>query len=122
VERIYLYVPPEEYAEAKALPSISRRAPSCRRVNWERTRRYGQKKARLSSRSPTRFSKHSGSFPSDFVSEADAGQYSRMALGTTRAAGIKHFGIRVHGAGEYPVADQSLHRLSSITAHSRTGF
>ena len=25
-----------------------------------------------------------------------------MALGTIRAAGIKHFGIRVHGAGEYP--------------------
>jgi len=48
------------------------------------------------------FSKHSGSLPSDFVSEADAGQYSRMALGTIRAAGIKHFGIRVHGAGEYP--------------------
>ncbi len=48
------------------------------------------------------FSKYSGSLPSDFVSEADAGQYSRMALGTIRAAGIKHFGIRVHGAGEYP--------------------
>jgi DNA processing protein len=25
-----------------------------------------------------------------------------MALGTIGAAGIKHFGIRVHGAGEYP--------------------
>jgi DNA processing protein len=48
------------------------------------------------------FNKHSGSLPSDFVSEADAGQYSRIALGTIRAADIRYFGIRVHGAGEYP--------------------
>jgi DNA processing protein len=48
------------------------------------------------------FSKHPGSLPSDFVSEVDASQYSRMALGTIRAARIRHFGIRVHGAGEYP--------------------
>ncbi len=48
------------------------------------------------------FRQHPGSVPSDFVSSGDAEQYSRMALGTIRAAGIKHFGIRVHGAGEYP--------------------
>lgn len=48
------------------------------------------------------FRQHPGSIPSDFVSPGDAEQYSRMALGTIRAAGIKHFGIRVHGAGEYP--------------------
>jgi DNA processing protein len=48
------------------------------------------------------FRQHPGSVPSDFVSLGDAEQYSRMALGTIRAAGIKHFGIRVHGAGEYP--------------------
>ncbi len=48
------------------------------------------------------FRQHPGSVPSDFVSPGDAEQYSRMALGTIRAAGIKHFGIRVHGAGEYP--------------------
>jgi DNA processing protein len=49
------------------------------------------------------FREHPGSVPSDFVQAAEAEQYSRMALGTIRAAGIKHFGIRVHGAGEYPL-------------------
>jgi DNA processing protein len=48
------------------------------------------------------FREHPGSMPSDFVSQAEAGRYSRMALGTIRTANIKHFGIRVHGAGEYP--------------------
>ena len=48
------------------------------------------------------FGKHPGSVPSDFVSNADAGQYSRMTLSSIRAVGIRHFGIRVHGAGEYP--------------------
>lgn len=48
------------------------------------------------------FRDHPGSVPSDFTPAAEAEQYSRLALGTIRAAGIKHFGIRVHGAGEYP--------------------
>ena len=48
------------------------------------------------------FRQHPGSIPSDFVSQREAQQYSRLALGTIREAGIKHFGIRVHGAGEYP--------------------
>jgi DNA processing protein len=48
------------------------------------------------------FRQHPGSMPSDFVSRGDAEQYSCLALATIRAANIKHFGIRVHGAGEYP--------------------
>jgi DNA processing protein len=48
------------------------------------------------------FREHPGAVPSDFVSHSDAEQYARIALGTIRAAGIKHFGIRVYGAGEYP--------------------
>lgn len=40
--------------------------------------------------------------PSDFVSPSEAQKYSRLALGAIRDSGIKHFGIRVHGAGEYP--------------------
>jgi DNA processing protein len=48
------------------------------------------------------FRKHAGSLPSHFVSEAEARQHARLALGRIRTAGIKHFGIRVHGAGEYP--------------------
>ena len=50
----------------------------------------------------TMFREHPDSVPSDFVSRADAEQYSRLALGAVRAEGIQHFGIRVHGAGEYP--------------------
>ena len=49
------------------------------------------------------FRAHPDSVPSDFVQPVEAEQYARMALGTIRAAGIKHFGIRVHGAGEYPL-------------------
>jgi DNA processing protein len=48
------------------------------------------------------FREHAGSIPSDFVSPREVEQYSRMTLGTIREAGIQHFGIRVHGAGEYP--------------------
>jgi DNA processing protein len=49
-----------------------------------------------------KFREHPGAVPSDFVSRGETEHFSRMALGTIRAAGIKHFGIRVHGAGEYP--------------------
>ena len=42
--------------------------------------------------------------PSDFVPPSEAEQYSRKALGAIREAGIKHFGIRVYGAGEYPAS------------------
>ena len=48
------------------------------------------------------FRAHAGAIPSDFVSEADIEKYARLALGAIREAGIGHFGIRIHGAGEYP--------------------
>src|ERR1700737_1440389 len=48
------------------------------------------------------FKTHEGAIPSDFVSEADIEKFSRLALGAIRDAGIKHFGVRIHGAGEYP--------------------
>jgi len=47
------------------------------------------------------FREHEGAIPSDFVSKADIEKYSRLALGTICSAGIKHFGIRIHGAGDY---------------------
>lgn len=50
----------------------------------------------------TMFREHPGSVPSDFVPMAIAEHHSRLALGAIREEGIKHFGIRVHGAGEYP--------------------
>lgn len=48
------------------------------------------------------FREHPGAVPSDFVSKVDIENYSRRALSAIQGAGIKHFGIRVHGAGEYP--------------------
>ena len=48
------------------------------------------------------FAAHPGAVPSDFVSEADIEKFARLALGAIREAGIQHFGVRVHGAGDYP--------------------
>ena len=48
------------------------------------------------------FREHPDAIPSDFVSEAEAQKYSRLALGEIKGAGIKHFGVRVRTAGEYP--------------------
>ncbi|AMN46342.1 DNA-binding protein [Steroidobacter denitrificans] len=48
------------------------------------------------------FQRHPESLPSDFVPPSTAQRYALMALEMIRAAGIGHFGIRVHGAGEYP--------------------
>jgi DNA processing protein len=48
------------------------------------------------------FRQHEGAIPSDFASDADIEKFSRLALGAIRDAGIKHFGVRIHGAGEYP--------------------
>jgi DNA processing protein len=48
------------------------------------------------------FRAHPGAVPSDFVSDADIEKYSRLALGAIRDAGIKHFCVRIHGAGDYP--------------------
>jgi DNA processing protein len=49
------------------------------------------------------FRAHPGSVPSDFVPPHEAEQHARMALEIIRGAGIRDFGIRVHGAGEYPI-------------------
>jgi DNA processing protein len=48
------------------------------------------------------FQAHPGAIPSDFVSDTDIEKYSRLAFGAIREAGIKHFGVRIHGAGDYP--------------------
>ena len=50
----------------------------------------------------TLFREHAGAIPSDFVSPADIDKYARLALGAIREARIQHFGVRVHGAGDYP--------------------
>jgi DNA processing protein len=48
------------------------------------------------------FREHPGCVPSDFVSAGDAEKHARLALGAIKEAEITHFGVRVHGAGEYP--------------------
>ena len=48
------------------------------------------------------FQANPGAVPSDFVSEADIEKFSHLALGAIRDAGIQHFGVRIHGAGDYP--------------------
>ena len=48
------------------------------------------------------FRTHEGAVPSDFVSKADIEKYAHLALVAIRNAGISRFGVRIHGAGEYP--------------------
>ncbi len=49
-----------------------------------------------------RFAKRPGAVPSDFVPETRAWESARFVLKHFRNAGIRRFGVRVHGAGEYP--------------------
>lgn len=49
-----------------------------------------------------RFARHPDSLPSDFVPPAEARECARFVKKTFDDAGIERFGVRVHGAGEYP--------------------
>jgi DNA processing protein len=49
-----------------------------------------------------RFRGRPGSVPSDFVSEDIARDYATRAFHLLRSGGINRFGVRIHGAGEYP--------------------
>lgn len=49
-----------------------------------------------------RFAAAPGALPSDFVPAQKASDYAAFVLGRFREAVIKRFGVRVHGAGEYP--------------------
>jgi DNA processing protein len=61
------------------------------------------------------FKAHPGAVPSDFVAEADIEKYSRLALGAIREAGIQHFGVRVHGAGDYsPKLRDAVHPIELL--------
>jgi len=48
------------------------------------------------------FRQSPGALPSDFVSALEAREYARLALAAIQQARLRRFGIRVHGAGEYP--------------------
>jgi hypothetical protein len=62
-----------------------------------------------------KFREHPGAVPSDFVPEDVAVEFARKTVDTLAAARVTHFGIRVHGAGEYPmklrVADHPVELL-----------
>ena len=49
-----------------------------------------------------KFATHPGSLPSDFVSGTMASDYASRVRKKFHDADINHFGVRVHGAGEYP--------------------
>ncbi len=49
-----------------------------------------------------RFARHPGSVPSDFVPETDARDCADFVKRRFDKAGVRGFGVRVHGAGEYP--------------------
>lgn len=49
-----------------------------------------------------RFAKHEGAIPSDFVERPQAAAYANQVHGQLKNAGIKSYGVRVHGAGDYP--------------------
>ncbi|HZL62788.1 MAG TPA: DNA-processing protein DprA [Pseudolabrys sp.] len=49
-----------------------------------------------------RFAKRTGTLPSDFVERSKAARYANEVHARLIDAGIKNYGVRVHGAGEYP--------------------
>ncbi len=49
------------------------------------------------------FRKRENAIPSDFVPREEAERAGQAALRMLSEAGIAQFGIRVHGAGEYPL-------------------
>jgi len=61
------------------------------------------------------FSKQRGAVPSDFVESTRAESYAADVHASLSDAGIKNYGVRVHGAGEYPerlrVADHPIELL-----------
>lgn len=48
------------------------------------------------------FEKRPGAVPSDFIAEPEALQYAQTVRNIFAHAGVERFGIRVHGAGDYP--------------------
>src|SRR5262245_61179375 len=49
------------------------------------------------------FARHPGAVPSDFIDSAIAEQHADRVLKLFRSRGVgTQFGVRVHGAGEYP--------------------
>ncbi|AMY71170.1 DNA-processing protein DprA [Frigidibacter mobilis] len=48
------------------------------------------------------FARQKGALPSDFVERARATAYANAVHDQLRSAGVVHYGVRIHGAGDYP--------------------
>jgi DNA processing protein len=61
------------------------------------------------------FSKQKGAVPSDFVERSRASKYANDVHACLKDAGVTSYGVRVHGAGDYPerlrVADHPIELL-----------
>src|SRR5690242_431630 len=49
-----------------------------------------------------KFASQPDALPSDFVPEAEAREYAEFVRRRFREADVARYGVRVHGAGEYP--------------------
>jgi DNA processing protein len=61
------------------------------------------------------FAKREGSLPSDFVNRSRAISYANDVHAILKDSGVGHYGVRIHGAGDYPerlrVADHPVELL-----------
>lgn len=48
------------------------------------------------------FARREGALPSDFVEQSRASAYANAVHHQLRDAGVVHYGVRIHGAGDYP--------------------
>lgn len=49
-----------------------------------------------------KFASDPTALPSDFVAPSKADECAREAIGILNTSGVKHFGVRIHHAGDYP--------------------
>src|SRR5258708_6936710 len=85
------------------IPSPSSVVRSRHSRNWAPTRRCGScQKASFKSIAEL-FREHPGSVPSEHVDPSDAAAAADEALTYLGQVGIESLGVRVHGAGEYPL-------------------
>ena len=77
-------------------------APSHRSLRWGHTKHCGPDLKLHSNHYQTRLPSYPGSVPSDFVSNDEAYSCAKFVMQRFRESKVGRFGVRVHGAGEYP--------------------
>ena len=71
-------------------------------LNWAHMKPCGDKKGASFRKIAKMFRQQPACIPSDFISLSEAYDYSKKSLAILKKSNIGNFGIRVHGAGEYP--------------------